>query len=465
MANKPPPILPPGNAGTLSSITDNFAFHASPEAFLTNYARRYSQEHPHQAARRRRPIRAQILNRNVVIVSAYKQIFQILESQEDGKDGPAAYVAQAPYRQLMEQFFPRPNLLLAEGCLHAEMRSSWDEHARKLQQEAVQVHITSVTSRFFSQIALDEPFDLYNALKELSWQLFLGTFLDLNVEDPEYAEIVRLQENLLRGQFSLLPVSINAGFWHSPRKIGIDARKRLQKIIARRKRPRWLGEGSMDEVAVNHLLMATSSLAVKGFASLMLALLMNTFLFRKGEETVWEWMNVDTPEKGARQQAVLRETLRLSPPIVGVMRRTTRDQTLYNAHDQEPDTLVPSGWDVWSYFAGGNRDPATFGEDAERFRPERYLDDSSSTPSPIAFGAGTKVCLGRDFTQRAAIAVLKSFAKDDSGLYGVVSAAGVRGWLGWEVASPEKWAADMKQLPTQRPSKPVMVSLRKRTAS
>ena len=38
---------------------------------------------------------------------------------------------------------------------------------------------------------------------------------------------------------------------------------------------------------------------------------------------------------------------------------------------------------------------------------------------------------------------------------------GVQGWLGWEEdVKPDDWARDIKQLPTQRPIKPIVVTIR-----
>lgn len=456
MTEKPPPTLPVGNAGTFSGITDNFSFHASPESFLSNYALRYQQDHPEDASKRL-PIRAKILNRNVVVVSSYQQIKQILDVDSDDQEHPS-YSANASYKLLMDQFFPPPNLLLTDGCPHAKMKSEWSQYARNLETGAFQTKMKSIAAKFLSDLPKGQSFDLYDKLKDLSWQLFLSTFLDLHQNDPEYAEIVKLQENLLRGQFSLLPISINTGFWHSPRKVGIDARKKLQKILAKRKRPDWLGEGLMDEVVVNHLLMASSSLAVKGFSSLLLAFLLNAFLFRDGDQSTMGWIFSDPAGSEAKAQAVLNETLRLSPPIVGVLRRTTKNCTLASGDDQQPDTLVPSGWDAWTYFAGGNRDANVFGEDADIFKPKRYLEKSATLP--IAFGVGPKTCLGQEFTRNTAVTVLKAFSEARLRLDGEVNAAGVRGWLGWEIAGPDQWAQDIKQLPTQRPSKPIMVTLK-----
>lgn len=480
--NKPKPILPAGNASVWSGISENFSFHSSPEAFLSNAILQHHREHA-DAVSRRRPVRAKILNRNVVIVSSYRQILQVLDADakdgsagDDGDDGSIpAYVAGAPYARLMEPFFPPPNVLLADGCPHATMRKAWEVCARDQILQRGAESINRISQSFWADLPKDCSIDLYETMKDMAWRIFLSTFLDLNEDDEPtaFADYVKLQEELLRGQFSLVPVSINTGFWHSPRKVGIEARKKLQQVLSERitkQMPSWLSgdkgvDGRPEDEIVSHLLMATSSLAVKAFASLTTALLLNAYVFRGKADTgnqqgiLVDWMNSGSVEDCvARKAALLQETLRLSPPIVGVMRRSTSELHLAAASSDEPDILVPERWDAWTYFPGGNRDAAVFGEEADLFQPARYLD--ASPEAPLAFGAGPKTCLGSRFTQSAALTVLDSLHSSGRSLEGDVQAIGVKGWLGWEIASPETWARDMKQLPTQRPAKPVIVRLR-----
>lgn len=466
--NKPAPVAPRGNTSFFTGISENFAFHASPEAFL---AHRIGEQYQNAAsdADARPPIHVPLLNRNVVIVSAYRHIKEVLDANDSGNDEkkPPPFVAAAPYRQLMEPFFPPSNLLLADGCPHAKMRGSWEGGARRLLGDECKSNLLATSIKFLKQLPNDTAFDLYAHLKTLAWQLFLGTFLDMSPSDPGYAEYVQLQENLLRGQFSLMPISISVGFYSSPRHVGISARKKLQRIISIRvdkAMPTWIDEdvrrNRPREEIVNHILMATSSLAVKGFASLLMAFLLNVFV---SDKPLWKWMEGDTAkEKHAKQEAVLTETMRLSPPICGVMRRSTEERALTSRNQQEPDILVRKGWDVWTYFPGGNRDKSVFGEDADLFVPHRYLDESKPPP-PIAFGLGPKQCLGGQFTPMAAKAVLDAFQETGNILEGNVQSVGVRGWLGCQLARSEEWAADVKQLPTQHPSKAIMVRLKPRS--
>lgn len=469
MTNKRNPVLPSGNAGVFTGISENFSFHASPESFIQTQILKYYQQHPGNA-QRRTAVRAKILNRNVVILSAYDHVKQVLEVENEAEALPL-YVAAAPYRQLMEDFFPSPNLLLKDGCPHHQIKVVWEAALQRLESEDHDKKLHDVSSIFVSNLKRNTPFDLYSSLKAFAWQLLLAHFLGLHEDDQNHREYIKLQEDLLRGQFSVFPVSVNAGFWQSPRKKGIDARKKLQTMIAQKmliQTQAWLpnesaGKRPQEEV-VNHILMATSSLAVKAFASLLLAFLLNMYLFKAndGETDLYADCRARVAVDGTKTtaKAILRETSRLSPPVVGIMRRATTDSSFKSRDNSSSEILVPEGWDIWSYFPGANRDTAMFGQDADRFRPDRYLPSETCgepAPEPIIFGLGHKRCLGASFVPRAALAVLKAFEDAGVRVEGEVDAPGVRGWLGWQIATAEEWAKDMKQLPTQRPSRPIEV--------
>ena len=104
---------------------------------------------------------------------------------------------------------------------------------------------------------------------------------------------------------------------------------------------------------------------------------------------------------------------------------------------------------------GGGRDPAVFGKSCMSFDPMRYMSDDA--PEPFGFGAGPKSCLGKIFIQDVVLVVAEHFLLNGVRIEGEISKPGLKGWLGWDAATPEQWAADMKQLPTQHPTAPVMV--------
>ncbi|KAK4371937.1 hypothetical protein RND71_007321 [Anisodus tanguticus] len=96
--------------------------------------------------------------------------------------------------------------------------------------------------------------------------------------------------------------------------------------------------------------------------------------------------------------ATLTETLRLYPAV-------PVDGRCADADDVLPDGLhIRKGDGVYYISYAMGRMPYIWGNDAEDFRPERWLKDGIFHPeSPfkfIAFHAGPRICLGKDFAYR-----------------------------------------------------------------
>jgi cytochrome P450 len=79
---------------------------------------------------------------------------------------------------------------------------------------------------------------------------------------------------------------------------------------------------------------------------------------------------------------VTEEVLRLSTPTQGMFRVATRDVELEGV-------TVPKGARVVVVYSGANRDPAVWGDDPDRFDPDR-----PNLKEHLAFGKGIHFCLG-----------------------------------------------------------------------
>ena len=481
------PILPHGSPSILSGLSESFSFHSSPEAFITSRILAFCASNP-ILADARVPIRAKVLNRNVAVVSSYHHVQQILD-EYSGQNCP--FSAGKAYDELMAPFFHPPNLLLSDTPSHGPMREVWNQRMEILMASSMD-KCHNLALAHFRGIDSGSIIDIYESMKALSWKLLLSIFLS-NGEDSssldiserdDFAEIEGLQETLLRGQFSLFPVSINARLWRSPRSKGLHARSRLASLLRNRilKSPNKCPFAAKDpeerEDIANHQLLFTSSLAAKALASLLTAVFLNLFTYQgqhASQSTQAEKLRAlsSEDERDSLLRSICLETERLSPPVVGIMRQTTQDVVLKSSIENNTcnRTLVPRGWDVWLYFVGAARDPALFGSSAETFTPDRYCTSSAGTDEAkegFAFGAGPKACLGKSLVREMVITVAKTCLATLPGSETqdsfIVHAdpkqipLGVQAWLGWESdIKPEQWAKDMKQLPTQRPAKGVKV--------
>jgi len=91
--------------------------------------------------------------------------------------------------------------------------------------------------------------------------------------------------------------------------------------------------------------------------------------------------------------AVIKETLRLYPPAIGIFSREAREQIELGGYE------IPAGSIVYAFSYVTHRDQRWFAE-PERFDPERFLGEKEKTVSPFAyfpFGAGPRACIGAQF--------------------------------------------------------------------
>ncbi len=140
-----------------------------------------------------------------------------------------------------------------------------------------------------------------------------------------------------------------------------------------------------------------------------------------GEGLVWAmWLIASHPEVQARVRAeavdsaplrytwaVLQESMRLYPPTWLFVRYATAPVTLPSGE------AVPVGTKVYLCPWTIHRD-ARFYDDPLSFRPERFLGETNNQRAPLAyfpFGAGSRMCLGRHFTEMEGTLILASLIR------------------------------------------------------
>lgn len=80
--------------------------------------------------------------------------------------------------------------------------------------------------------------------------------------------------------------------------------------------------------------------------------------------------------------AVMRETLRLHPPAPAFTVRPKQDEIIGGKYHVKKETALVC------FLLAAHRDPAVYGEDAERFEPERMLDESFGQLPPNSWKVG-----------------------------------------------------------------------------
>jgi cytochrome P450 len=95
-------------------------------------------------------------------------------------------------------------------------------------------------------------------------------------------------------------------------------------------------------------------------------------------------------------QACMKEGMRIFPPVTGLMNKRVPvgGDTIHGKFIPEGTEIAYAAWDFY-------KDPAIFGDDAEIFRPERWLEASEERlvvmqrTVDLIFGYGKYQCLGK----------------------------------------------------------------------
>ncbi|KAL3457146.1 cytochrome P450 [Aspergillus heterothallicus] len=134
----------------------------------------------------------------------------------------------------------------------------------------------------------------------------------------------------------------------------------------------------------------------------MYHMLTNAACYQKAQQEVDEIMGRDpiTIEKIFSLKyipAALRETLRLTSPIPSIAMEALEGTLLDGRY------RIAKGEVVVPFFARSHLDPRVYGEDADKFKPERMLDDHFERLQKEfpgcwkPFGNGARACIGRPF--------------------------------------------------------------------
>lgn len=313
----------------------------------------------------------------------------------------------------------------------------FDDHRRhrRILQSAfkanvVETYVTRMTEELERQVArwpLDESFQFYPRIKDLTLRLGASVFLGLDADAPEAAEFNRL----VTAEANAIIGVIRRPLPFTAMGRGVAARRALKTMLAklipeRRANPgddffsqmccavdedgkSWTDAEIIDHF--NFLLASSHDTTASTLSKIIWAL---------GTHPRWQDRiaaeieaagpgPLSTRQLGGLRQTdkVFREAMRMMPPVPFILRRALRDFH-WGGYD------IPAGTWVYVSPALTMRDPAIYSNPL-RFDPDRFDDDRAEDKAHkfafAPFGGGAHKCIGMHFAGFQAKAFLAALTR------------------------------------------------------
>ena len=170
-------------------------------------------------------------------------------------------------------------------------------------------------------------------------------------------------------------------------------------LEAQQKNPQLLDDGVMLRMITSTISAGFDTTAAT-ISSMIYLLLQNPEVLRRLLEEV-QGANLSNPPKWSEVHdlhyldAVMKEALRCYPFLT-----MTLDRVVPPEGATICGTYLPGGTDIGCHASVVHRDRTVFGDDADQFRPERWLTTDreqlvAMERGFLAFGSGKRVCIGR----------------------------------------------------------------------
>lgn len=315
-----------------------------------------------------------------------------------------------------------PNSLLAlDGADHAAHRKLLRSSLQYERMESHRELMGKVCAEQLETWPLLEPLKLYECFNAMTLEIILSVVLGVEAGPAKEALRARISELISFGDspWRMLEFRLLTSQGRKPPR---DFRRRLKAVdallyeqIAEARRDRNLADRN-DILAI--LLEARhedgSPMTDRELRDELLTLLS---VGQQSSATATAWalerllrhpdafdrLRAEAQTEGEEYiDAVIKETLRLRPPLPMVARKVNKPFRL-GEYDLEPGTMIA----VLIYQV--HRRPDDY-PDPEQFRPERFLDQSSGDAMWIPFGGGHRACIGKSFAIAEMKAVLRTLA-------------------------------------------------------
>ncbi|XP_074642541.1 putative cytochrome P450 120 [Tubulanus polymorphus] len=368
----------PGNAGFPVIGDKSYEYYADPVDFVE------TKINEHQS----RVFVSRILNKPTVFVGSNTVARELLSDQTDN--------LELGYKSLMGEIFGQ-NILFTEGPEAHNLRLLMSNLFSHGKMSNFHSKIESIIQKSLGQLTNTAQIKVYEFFKRMMTEICLSVFLDLDFEEStELAStIVNLTTTHWHGIISV-PLNVKLlGMGKSTFAKAVQARDKLIHIIEEKVQNSAKGFLKLilpssfptESSIVNHLLLLTSALVPKAFASILTSFVIGSTLDLDEIESTMKNMQSSSDYL----ESILLETIRLWPPFAAGRRLIRKDFEVLGYK-------FSKGWAVMYTTYSIHRDPCIFSQ-PEKFIPERWMTcNKDDRDKLVAFGSGARGCVGKNFS-------------------------------------------------------------------
>lgn len=333
--------------------------------------------------------------------------------------GPVTTFHAGEGNQILKPVMGEHSVLTTDEDEHRRIRSLLTPPFTGAALRGYRAMVADIAEQEVARWPIGRPFRSHTSMQRLTFEVILRVVLGVS-DGPRLDELRRT----LGGVIDISSLDIfgwhNArmqryGRWRRNRELLLRSDELLYAEIADRRAARDLADRT--DVLSRLLQAGTANGEHDALTDAELRDQLVTLLLAGHETTAtalaWCWHELSrSPEAQARAahaaddgddrylEAVAKEAMRLRPVIYEVARRTTEPVTVGGFH-------VPAGTTIMPAIGVVQTDPAQH-DDPETFRPERFLDGSTSPRNWLPFGGGVRRCLGAGFALMEATEVLRT---------------------------------------------------------
>lgn len=280
-----------------------------------------------------------------------------------------------------------------------------------------------IIDRFLANWHPGKQIDLYGSMKSLSLrvagQLLFG-LEDFTIADTVAAAFQDWLDDYTRATFAMtLPMDLSGSQYQQWLAAGERFEGHLWELIAQREAT--LADDQHDLLAIllrnrkagrltdTEVIGEMQTLFNASYQTTASGLLWTLFLLMQHPEAMrrlfdeWDADRPPPPGQYSWMECVLRESLRMLPPVVYGVRGAARAGTLAG-HPVDAGTVIVIG-------IYGTHHRADIYPEPERFRPERWHEQKVSPFAYVPFAAGPRMCMGAAFSMQLFGLTLKGILK------------------------------------------------------